>query len=90
MSNGSDTTTALNPAAGGDEMDESLATQADGETVGKRPRVQVGFEADDPRQRLVSADHPLPVESRSQLEYLAQIADDIHAIRFILERNLTT
>jgi hypothetical protein len=38
----SDTTTTLNAGSGGDSMDESLATQSDGITTAKRPRVVLG------------------------------------------------
>src|SRR5438132_244049 len=39
--NPNDTITVLNPGAGGDPMDESLVTQSDGATQGKRPRVEL-------------------------------------------------
>lgn len=58
----SDTTTTLNPGAGGDVMDESLVKQSDGSTQAKRPRVVAG----DDDGNLFGARNPMPVTDRSQ------------------------
>jgi hypothetical protein len=78
-----DTTTVLSPAAapGGDVMDESLVYQSDGVTQAKRERVDIGWQASDPQERLVAADFPLPVNDREAKDYLRQIAEDVREIR---------
>lgn len=55
------TTTNLNPGVGGDSMNESLITQADGQTQAKSPRVVL--QLDD--GTLVSMKGPLPVSLQS-------------------------
>lgn len=72
MSAPNDTTTQLNTGSGGDLMDESLVTQADGVTAAKRPRVVLG----DDNGELYGDENPLPVDAREarwQLER-AQLA----------------
>lgn len=78
-----DTTTVLSPAAapGGDVMDESLVVQSDGVTAAKRERVDVGFQAYDEQERIVSTTMPLPVGDKEAVEALQQIASDIREIR---------
>lgn len=91
MANASDTTTVLNPGVGGDSMDEALVTQADGATTGKRPRVDVGFQTDgeDQRHRVVSRMSPLPIEDGDSHEFLRQMAEDMRALRIMVQKLLT-
>lgn len=75
---GSDTVTNLNPGAGGDPMDESLATQSDGSTQGKRPRVELALGGGGP---LVRVGYPLPVglcdEDRARLDRIAELLEKL-------------
>jgi len=82
----SDTTTTLNAGSGGDVMDESSVYQSDGVTIAKRPRVVLG---DDDGNLLGGGGLPLKTADNEIAEALTQIADDIHAIRFLLESALT-
>lgn len=92
MANPTDTTTTLSPPsqAGGDAMDESLVTQSDGATQGKRPRVDVGYRSDDLAGRLVSKDLPLPVEMPEMLFLLAQLLEEVKKTNFMLAAALGT
>lgn len=79
---GTDTVTVLDTATvPGDSMSESLRTQADGETQGKLPKVEISLAGNDERERLVGAEHSLPVEVKG----LADMAADIKRIRELLE-----
>lgn len=83
-----DTVTTLNPGAAGDSMDETLATQADGITAAKRPRVQVGVETDPmvPALSLISAKHPLPVETPEEIRLLRDIRDALVDLRQVFAK----
>lgn len=59
MAGQNDTTTQLTTGVGGDLMDETNATQADGQTRAKRPRVEMAIGGDGP---LVTSGVPMPVE----------------------------
>lgn len=64
-----DTTTELFSGSGGDKMDESLVTQADGSTQAKRPRIVLGTDTG----ALVGRMHPVQVESVEIVRSLARI-----------------
>lgn len=74
--NPTDSSTTLNPGVGGDVLDESSVVQSDGSTVAKRPRVDIGFQSDDPEGRLVAKGTPLPVDN-PQLDRIANTLDEI-------------
>lgn len=82
-----DTTTVLSPAAapGGDVMDESLIVQSDGVTQAKRERVDLGFQANDPQERLVSTTMSLPVGDREVADLLRQLLGEVRAVRELFE-----
>lgn len=87
--NQNDTTTALNPGAGGDSMDESLVVQSDGATLAKRPRVVMGF--DD--GRLIDDGHEgnvviaMPVALAPELhDQVNEMIDLLRDIRELLMR----
>lgn len=86
MANATDTTTTLNPGSGGDAMDESLVTQSDGATLAKRPRVDVGYQSSDGKTgRLVDESRGLPVRDETARTHLEQMAEEMRAIRMMLE-----
>lgn len=83
------TTTTLNPGTGGDAMDETSVTQADGSTVAKRANVAVGFSASDPQDRIVGSSFPLPTADGPALEALERIASAVEGIYFMISAALT-
>lgn len=79
-----DSTIPTNSGAGGPSLDAETAYQEDGATLAYRERVQVTFDADDPRGRVVSRSQPLPAEGEESVRLLAQIAGDIREIKTLL------
>lgn len=72
------------PGDGGSTMDAGSTTQLDG-TVVKRQRVEVGYGSTDGRGRLADDVFPLPTTDERAVRALVQLAEDVHAIRLILE-----
>lgn len=69
-------------------MDETLATQSDGTTQAKRPRVEVALAEEGSTPRLVNKANPLPVNITADngvTRLLEQILEELRFIRLHLE-----
>lgn len=86
-----DTFTELNAGSGGDIMDESLVTQADGVQQAKQPRIELSLAVEGvpaPRQPRVGEGHPLPTTDIAVLDVLRTIAEELAEIRLLLSTTI--
>lgn len=81
-----DTTTVLNgtSVAGGDAMDESLVYQADGATLAKRPRVDLGYSVNTQQERTVDQLHPLPTQDAELITVVRELIEEVRQLRLVV------